>query len=517
MHLLAVRDATAPPPSGPNAASPVPGWTAVGWPGDATTAEPRPVALLDSAALGLRPLYVVPDPTDPTDPATPARALAVSTDPALLAAHYDRPLDPDALADDLQFGFLLGGASRFAGVRRVEAGSCVRLHPGASASVEPQPPANGAATLQDLARALAGHVDDATAIELTGGFDSRLCLALSIAGGPAPKVAFTLGDPNSADARAAAALAASAGVAHHVVPIEPDAAALADDAAELARAGAYLPNAASYGWMPSVYRRLDALRDRQLTGAGGEIATGFYHSAFDRLLSDPPRQRRRVRAWVRYRLRLPGGVGPTVGAQFDRLEAAIERATNLLTRKLSGDWRARTDDLYRLHRVRQWAGAVLTASGRWYQPIAPLLSPHYLRWADAAEGEGRGRHRQLGAIRELAPALLDAPWASDFAPPATLWAKVTRRLRGRRGAGDLGAAATAVALARDDFGRGIILALAESGEAGLDASALRRLLDDPAAVALAAREVGTLFCAALARHDADAHRRRLEVAPVAGR
>ena len=124
---------------------------------------------------------------------------------------------------------------------------------------------------------------DTTAIELTGGVDSRLLLALCASADARPAFAFTIGPESSDDALVARALCDIVGVEHRCIPtFAPERHATSDARAFCAGSG-WICNAASSAWLPGVFGILQNARGAQITGVGGEIAGGFYHTPLDPL------------------------------------------------------------------------------------------------------------------------------------------------------------------------------------------------------------------------------------------
>lgn len=466
-------------------------------------------AKLSTSELALDPAFVLVDDAD--------QILAASNEPALLAAIGDRALDPVALAQDLLFGFMLGSRSRFDRVRRLLPGQKLHIDPSGRAqlttanaeSTRPDLATSRARVVAELAEQTANALGDDSASELSGGYDSRLALALAIRGGALPKLAFTLGTDDSPDVRSARAICAALKLEHHIIDPQPDVLTLVDDTRAFVTASGYCANATSYGWLPNVFRKLAPLRSRQLGGAGGEMATGFYYTGFDRLLDGLLGSRLHAK-WVWYRLRLGGEQGSSLYANRNLLRQAAADAQSCLANTLAsskagpagddaGRWRIATDRLYREQRLRQWAGPVLGASSQWYQPIAPLLSEIYLDWCRALPIDQRKRSTQLTLIRELSPQLADQPWAHDFAPAVPKWKRVLQRVTGARRGADLGAVTVAETLTGDPATRQGVDALARDESLGLDSQRVKQLMDSPST---APREVGVLVSASLAHRAA---------------
>lgn len=467
--------------------------------------EPRPSARLATRSLALEPAFVLTD-------ATTGEIVAVSDNCELLAALGSCRVDANALAENLLFGFMLGPSSRFECVRRLlprerfeidnGRGRLVRIEP----ADRPVAPGEAEARLRsELAPQVAEAFKAGAVMELSGGYDSRLSLALGLAGGEKPRLAFTLGNSSSPDVRSAAAICEAFDIQH--VVLEATGSGGIDDVTAIVKASGFQANATSYGWLPGVFRQLKPLRDSQVSGSGGECATGFYHTRFDPILNRGLLRRE----WVNLRLRQPGRAVDRLYASRNAdgtpTAAALEHALRLLSE--GGEhqsWRERVDRFYREQRLRQWASPVLVASRHWYEPVTPLLSDAYLQWSQSLPSAERTRASQHRLIASLSPKLAMLPYAHAYERKSGTITKVTRRLLRSRGAADLGAAAVAERLAGDEAIRALLLDLVQMPHLGLHAASAQALLGRPAD---APRELGCLVSAAMAVHAAGRWRAQL--------
>lgn len=468
--------------------------------------ESRSPARLATRSLGLEPAFVLVD-------AATNEIVAASDHCELLAALGDCRADANALAESLLFGFMIGPSSRFERVRRLlprerfeidEEGQGRLVQTGKA-----HPPvalADAEARLRsELAPQVAEAFEAGAAMELSGGYDSRLSLALGLAGGEKPRLAFTLGEPDSPDVRSAAAICEAFDIRHVVLKAVGDGGS--DDVADIVQASGYQVNAASYGWLPGVFRQLKSLRDSQIGGSGGECATGFYYTRFDPILDRGLLRRE----WVNLRLRIPSRAIDRLYASRSAGEspaaAAVDHALRLLNEGDAGQsWRERVDRFYREQRVRQWGSPVLVASQHWYEPVAPLLSDAYIQWSLSLPVPERTRASQHRLIASLSPKLAALPYAHAFGRKSGTLTKVTRRLVRSRRAADLGAAAVAERLAGDEAVRALLLELVQTPHLGLNAANAQALLCSPAE---APRELGALVSAAMALRAADRWRSQL--------
>lgn len=382
---------------------------------------------------------------------------AVSTDPALLAAACNSKVDTVSLVHDILYGFRVGTRSIFQDIKRIGFAQQIRIPNYGAAATVATPMSRGALPNNDrLGELIAFSLNAASSgaiLELTGGVDSRLALALCVAGGVVPKAAFTLGDPGDADVDVAAEICRQYSIKHHVFSPAQDVSCLVDDAYAFVKASGWSSNSCSYAWLPQLFRQLENYRQGQITGAGGEIAGSFYYTPIDNFFEFLP-----ARIWRAARMEIPGHIGRELFPQ-DVLRFGLEA---------SWDWpadafdqsghslRAVTDQFYREERMRQWAAPVLAASAMWYDVYAPFVSEAYLQWSGTRSGRaGPGRAGQIQLISELDPRLAAIPFGQmsnkrrRFDKARALIKKIDRRIR-KSSNPDMGALITARALAESD-------------------------------------------------------------------
>ncbi|MHC4785607.1 MAG: asparagine synthase-related protein [Planctomycetota bacterium] len=471
---------------------------------------------IESDHYGLRPIYYGLDSR---------HRPIVSTRPDAVAALIDGRLSAQAVAECLVVGFTLQSHSLFEGVRRLRPqerlihnslrGFCVACKH-RQLEVPDEEPANEEHAAEIWISALAPKIVDAfdrgAALELSGGVDSRLVLALGLQAGAKPKLAFTLGRDADEDVRIARSICAQHGIDHRALPVEINAAHLAEDGFSFVRRAGFSVNACSYAWLPGVFEKLAATRTAQIGGGGGECASGFYYSPLDALC----RARSMQSLWVHRRLFKSGVTlaetfGPKRGAELN--PEITDEALRLL-RWTDGSWRRRTDELYLTQRVPNAGGAVLSASACWYEPLQPLLHEPYIEWGRALETDQRADRRvQMQIVHQLDAELGAIPYSSNRRFASSPRQKLARRLRtvqsaaGRirsrlrneRRVPDLGATSVARALAHDEQVVDALDSLARRDELNLDREHVQRMIDDPDAHE---HELGALVSAAWAARSA---------------
>lgn len=332
---------------------------------------------------------------------------ALGSDPTRIAKAIGAGLDRSALIDDLLLGFRPDGRSPYTGILPCGSANAMVYSP---AGVARAPIEAGEIDLESLGRRIAEAMNSGACVELTGGVDSRLLLALGVGAGGKPTKSFTIGADTDPDVRVARDITELLEMEHRVIQIEQDERRLAEDTAAFVTESGYVCNAAAYGWLPAIFRMLGPWRDAQLSGVGGEIGEGFYYTGLDRvfeMLNSP-------KLWLRARAVVDGGRWASLfdGGFGDRLaRVARERA------ELNGPktWRLRTDDFYTHARIHGWAIPVIRASGAWYRPITPFLSREYLAWSRSLSAEQRhNRAAQRELIRRISPELAGIAYAKQL-------------------------------------------------------------------------------------------------------
>ncbi len=335
---------------------------------------------------------------------------AIGSDALAVARAIGAGIDPWALVDDLLLGFRPDGRSAFEGVLPCGSARAMEYSPAGVRVVEHEVGAD----LEALGRRVAEAMDAGACLELTGGVDSRLLLALGVSAGGTPSKAFTIGGEGDPDVVVARQIAERLGMEHRTLSAELDAADLVEDTRAFVVRSGFVCNAAAYGWLPSVFAQLTDWRTAQLSGVGGEIGEGFYYSRVDGLfekLNSP-------RLWLRTRVVVDGGRWASCfepGTFGRRLRQIAAERAELNTRE---PWRVRTDGFYTHARIHGWAIPVIRASAAWYRPITPFFSGEYHAWARALTPEqlhNRAAQREL--IGRLSPQFAAIPYAKQLAGP----------------------------------------------------------------------------------------------------
>lgn len=443
---------------------------------------------IESDRYGVRPLYWGLDARH--NP-------IVSTRPDIIAALLGSRLSTLTLTEQLLITFPLESHTIFQGVRRLlPRERLVHTAPDGLSVAQVPPRPCSPAWIDVLGPAIAEAFAEGAALELSGGVDSRLLLALGLRHGVRPQLAVTLGSDADEDVRLARRICATYGIDHVVTPVTPDEADLVADGRRWVERSGFMLNACWYAWFPGVLERLTQLRHTQIGGFGGECGTGFYYSPVDDLVALPGGPR----AWValRYFRR-----GVDVAALLGRERASHWRREIIRTvlrhlDRTPGSWRRRTNELYLSQRVPNALGTVLSASAGWYLPRHPLLHGAHIEWARSLrrkERTGRRAHRRI--IHQLVGDLAVIPFPRAASPVP----KLLGRLGGRRAAPNRGAATTAALLFEHDSVVTSLRRLAERDEYRLDPGCIDRMIERPGVFE---HELGVLLTTAWAAEAVDA-------------
>ncbi len=337
------------------------------------------------------------------------------------------PVTTQELFDDLVYGFRICGGGRSSSIRAEQF-----VSPKSFETIDEvrDDDCSGETSFCEAIEVAASAFDDQSALELTAGADSRLVLAMALAGGARIRRSFTVDIGESEDPKVASLIAQTLGIKHLVVAPDLGVGDPVSDAHEFARASGWVCNAVAYGCLPSVFRQLAEYRTSQVGGVGGEIGTGFYRTDLDRFA-----RHEFVRTmWRRIRLRRPNAATHLFRPEVRRALARVadQSIDQFFTGCDTSDvWRHRTDQFYLERRIQNWALPVLSASAHWYEPRMPLLSSSYAHWAFTASPLERNRGRQQHETKRLLnPILSTDALAVLLASPNK--AKKTRIARLRR-------------------------------------------------------------------------------------
>ncbi len=456
----------------------------------------QPSWTIDIDRYGLRPVYFGFDRR---------RRPIVSTRPDIVAALIKGRLSVQALAEHLLVGYTLDDHCIFEDVlrlrpqKRLSYGQRVGLRvvktcdeaatPGRARS---QPPKSCEPWIKAISPTVTDAFDRGYAMELSGGVDSRLVLAIGLHAGVAPRMAFTLGEDDDDDVRIARLICDRCNIQHRVLPVEIDPTSIAADAYDFAIRSGFATNACTHAWMPAAFQELSALRTGQIGGGGGECASGFYYGPADFLRGSQALDE----LWVRARLFKSGiELKKIFGRIRGRLLAADVTKTALRNLRMgTGAWRDASDAFYLSQRVPNAGGPVLSASACWYDPVQPLLHLPHIEWTRSLTSSQRAhRSTQMTLIHELYPALGEIRYSGGrryarsrgakikqqmrrFAVAAT---KIGHRLGNRRVGPDQGADVAAEALVQNESVREAIRALAKCPELNLRSEHIERMLAAP--------------------------------------
>lgn len=470
---------------------------------------------VDVDHYGLRPLYFGLDRR---------RQPVVSTRPEIVAALIGSRLSAQALAEQLLVGYNLESHCVFEDVFRLRPQTRLSYEQWRGFRVTPtrneptsrrgagQSPKSSQQWIEAITPTITDAFDAGYALELSGGVDSRLVLAIGLNGGVKPRLAFTLGSHEAEDVQIAQLICDRFDIDHLTVPVEIDPKRIAADAYDFVMRSGFAANACGYAWLPAAFEHLSSRRTAQIGGGGGECAFGFYYGPADFLGAS----RALDELWVRARL-FKSGVEMTemFGRSRGRLLSADVTKTALrILRAKHRTWREASDAFYLTQRVPNAGGPVLSASACWYEPLQPLLRQGHIEWTRSLTPSQRAHRRtQMKLIHQLDAVLGEIPYSGGRAYARTFGAKlrqrvsrfstaarkIHRRLGNGRKTPDQGADLAAEALMQNESVREVIRGLPERPELNLRCEHVDRMLATPR---LYEHELGVLLSAAWAQQTA---------------
>lgn len=471
---------------------------------------------------GLRPLYFGLDRRHQP---------VVSTRPEMVAALIGSRLSAQALAEQLLVGYNLENHCVFEDVFRLrpqmrlsyEQWRGFRVTPTQTEATsrrdaEPSPPTSEQ-WIESITPTITDAFDAGHALELSGGVDSRLVLAIGLHAGVKPRLAFTLGSDDDEDVQIAQLICDRFDIDHLTLPVEIDPTRIAADAFDFVMRSGFAANACGYAWLPAAFEQLSSRRTAQIGGGGGECASGFYYGPADFLGAS----RALDELWVRARLfksgvEMTGMFGRTRGRL---LSADVTNTALRILRAKHCTWREASDAFYLTQRVPNAGGPVLCASACWYEPLQPLLHRPHIEWTRSLTASQRAHRRtQMSLIHQLDAALGEIRYSGGRAYARTCGAKlrqrvrrfssaarkIRRRLADHRAAPDQGADLAADALVQNESVREAIRDLSERPELNVRCEHIERMLATPR---LYEHELGALLTTAWAHQTAQSIARQL--------
>ena len=355
----------------------------------------------------------------------------------------NREIDGSAIEEISLLGHVLGNRTAVEGILRTTASAGLGWSAGRGVSTVPSttvnlmdvPPNHD---LADLIHGIGSLGDTGEAIELTGGLDSRLLLAIRILAGRKPRMAITFGSPDQPDVYLASALSEAVGIPHRVIPFDGNHPDMARRSIFNACQSGGITDLKVYASFIDAFDSLASIREEQITGAGGELAVDFY--------SVPGLESLASRGWwtplVKRRIiQVPSLPMRASGATTGKVVARVAEAVcSILDSYDDEDNLMRLRRFYLEERLGNWAGPVLNASRYEYTPIIPMLHPSYAAWSNSlGRSDRRGRRAQETLLHQLVEkhgadkAIVDIPFAGPSRGMRKMahWAgKVLRKIKG---------------------------------------------------------------------------------------
>lgn len=332
-------------------------------------------------------------------------------------------LDADAAAVWLAAGHHLSERTLVREIRKLAPGERLRCDASGCSTVATWAPDDIAPAGDEEYRASlltalrASNGNGGTALELTGGLDSRLVLAGSLAAGLEPR-AWTMGNDESAELRTVRRLQRIAAFPHIGVPVPSSTAARLPDLVSGMHALADGEvNALEYAPLLVAFDALEGRRTVSVSGSGGEIARGYYYGAIhggtvhvDALARKIASATGPATAALR-RDRFPDPHGP--------LRAELER---VLAASPAPRPEGKLEDVYIRARMQRFGGRNISTTGMFCRQALPFFDNAVVA---ASLGLPPERKRDGLAVRSAltawAPALARVPLDSGIAVAPRSW------------------------------------------------------------------------------------------------
>lgn len=458
---------------------------------------------LESDVYGVRPIYFGIDKLKRT---------VVSTRPEMVAALLGSRPSALSLAEQILVGYTLENHTVFEDVFRLRPQRKLSYSKRDGCSICDTPiadckqPDDSLSWTEDVQPIITKAFEGDYALELSGGVDSRLVLALGLNAGVKPRLAFTLGSDDEEDVQIARLICKAQGINHFVLPVKFDKQQIASDGFDFVRRSGFAVNASSYAWFPSAFNSLSSKRCGQIGGGGGECASGYYYSPIDHL----GKVTKQDQLWVQSRLFKSGvDLMQVFGQLRSKLLTSdvVDSALRGLS-QLEGTLRERSDEFYLTQRVPNAGGPVLAASACWYLPLQPLLRSSHLKWTKSLSSEQRaGRKYQMQIIYDLVPEIGTIRYShnrSYMTTPLsrlkqgvrkvnTTAGKIKKRLAKHRSAPDQGASSVSKVLFEDKAIQQSILEFAVRDEICAQEGRIMQMFASPSRYS---HELGVLLSAA---------------------
>jgi hypothetical protein len=388
---------------------------------------------------GLQQLYIRDD--DPEE-------LWIASSSLALAAARSTEIDIDAVAEWLSVGHFMSNRTLLSGVRKLGPGERVRIADGTARVGEAWRPVPDSFTgdpttayVASLVRSVrANHSGGNVALELTGGLDTRVLLAVHLAH-DLPIDAWTIGQDGCDELRTIERLRRRFRFEHRPVSVSasfaerlPD---LVHDFHELSDGEV---SALEYAPLLLAFEQgVAEQRDVSITGGGAELARGFYFGVLDatgRSVRGVP-----VDALHRKVTRYTDGVAELLRPELcPTPEAESMRVIENFIRESAADTPgAILEDFYLRTRMQRFAGRNTTTTGVFYRQGAPFFDNDLVDLVFSLPHESKREGRVVKeAIVELCPGLASVPLDTGMPVRPVSWrlpsTQVARALSfGRRG------------------------------------------------------------------------------------
>jgi asparagine synthetase B (glutamine-hydrolysing) len=370
---------------------------------------------------GLQHLYVRDEPG----------ALWIASSSLALAAVAPTDVDVDAVAEWLSVGHFISDRTLLRAIRKLGPGERLTIAGGevrrsaawrpVAASFTGDPTGAYVASLVRSVRA--SHSGKAVALELTGGLDTRVLLAVHLARG-LPIHAWTIGQDGCDELRTIERLRRRFAFSHRSVPVPPSFARrlpdLVPDFHELSDG-----EVSSLEYAPLLLAFEQGVaegRHASITGGGAELARGFYFGVLGsdgRAVRGVP-----VEALHRKVTRYTEGVAELIRPELhsDPIAASLRVIEDFVRSSEGQTPGSILEDFYLRTRMQRFAGRNTTTTGAFYRQAAPFFDDELVDLVFSLPHESK-RDGQVvrDAIARLCPGLTRVPLDTGMPVRSVSW------------------------------------------------------------------------------------------------
>lgn len=356
---------------------------------------------------------------------------AISTSSLLLGILGNDSLDWNSLITFSQAGFLLGDSSFFQTVKKLDPGKAWFIQNGNiverdyfSLDNDQNHYDSYSKAVDDGCQILKTTITnsiksfDAASVELSGGFDSRVILAVLLGDSTAKISALTLGTPFDKDYLIAQKISSIYSIEHKFINLQGMQDFTIEQIIDLAKISLLQKdlsvNALAHLVLSWVENQLNQIA--RFSGVNGEIVRGFYYTG----QSDHTGNiKASIDQLMRWRILANEKINQKI------FNPDIQKKGSIYCRKMihgyfaqyPGSWLDKTDRFYLYQRMHRWAGAALSGASQSRPLVAPFFQKDFVSWAFKVPNKFKRNGKILADIlRCLNPKLAKLPLADNTIP-----------------------------------------------------------------------------------------------------